>query len=202
MEFGADVVAYSATKLMDGQGRVLAGAVCGSEEWINETLLPFQRNTGPNISPFNAWVVHKGLETLSMRAHHQSRSAVVLGEFLEPRIVKAGGEMRHPGLASHPRQELAKAQMEATGPIFAFDVGSRERAFMILDALELIDISNNIGDARSLMCHPASTTHASLSEEARTDMGVTEGLLRINVGLEDIADLTEDMDRALTAAGV
>jgi len=202
MEFGADVVAYSATKLMDGQGRVLAGAVCGSEEWINETLLPFQRNTGPNISPFNAWVVHKGLETLSMRAHHQSRNAVVLGEFLEPRIIKAGGEMRHPGLASHQRHNLAKAQMEATGPIFAFDVGSRERAFMILDALELVDISNNIGDARSLMCHPASTTHASLSEEARTDMGVTEGLLRINVGLEDIADLTEDMDRALTAAGV
>ena len=202
MEFGADVVAYSATKLMDGQGRVLAGAVCGSEEWINETLMPFQRNTGPTISAFNAWVVHKGLETLSLRAHHQSRSAVVLGEFLEPRIVKAGGEMRHPGLASHPRHNIAKAQMEATGPIFAFDVGTRERAFKILDALELIDISNNIGDARSLMCHPASTTHANMGEEARTDMGVTDGLLRINVGLEDIADLTEDMDRALGAAGV
>ena len=202
MEFGADVVAYSATKLMDGQGRVLAGAICGSEEWVNETLMPFQRNTGPTIAAFNAWVVHKGLETLSMRAHHQSRSAVVLGEFLEPRIVKAGGVMQHPGLASHPRHNIAKAQMEATGPIFAFDVGTRERAFKILDALELVDISNNIGDARSLMCHPASTTHAGLSEEARADMGVTDGLLRINVGLEDIADLTEDMDRALAAAEI
>ena len=202
MDFGADVVAYSATKLMDGQGRVLAGAVCASQEWIDEVLLPFQRNTGPNLSPFNAWVVHKGLETLSLRAHHQSRSAVALGEFLEPRIVVSGGEMRHPGLPSHPRHELAKAQMEATGPIFAFDVGSRSRAFAILDALELIDISNNIGDARSLMCHPASTTHASMGEEARAEMGVTEGLLRINVGLEDIADLTEDMDRALKASGI
>ena len=202
MEFGADVVAYSATKLMDGQGRVLAGAVCGSQEWIDEVLLPFQRNTGPNISPFNAWVVHKGLETLSLRAHHQSRSAIALGEFLEPRVLKAGGEMRHPGLPSHPRHNLAKAQMEATGPIFAFDVGTRAKAFAILDALELVDISNNIGDARSLMCHPASTTHAGMTEDDRTEMGVTEGLLRINVGLEDIADLTEDMDRALKAAGV
>lgn len=202
LELGADVVAYSATKLMDGQGRVLAGAICGSEQWINEVLMPFQRNTGPTISAFNAWVVMKGLETLSLRAHHQSRSAVALGEFLEPRIVKAGGEMRHPGLASHPRHALAISQMEATGPIFAFDVGNRERAFAILDALELIDISNNIGDSKSLMCHPASTTHANMGAEARAEMGVTEGLLRINVGLEDIADLTEDMDRALTAAGI
>ena len=200
MEFGADVVAYSATKLMDGQGRVLAGAVCGSEEWIEEVLLPFQRNTGPNCAPFNAWVVLKGLETLSLRAHHQSQSAVKLGEFLEPRIAKSGGRMLHPGLPSHPRHNLALAQMEATGPIFAFDVGTRERAFAILDALELVDISNNIGDARSLMCHPASTTHANIGEEARADMGVTQGLLRINVGLEDIDDLREDLDAALGAA--
>ncbi len=202
MEFGADVVAYSATKLMDGQGRVLAGAICGTEEWVEETLLPFQRNTGPNLAPFNAWVVLKGLETLSMRAHAQSRSAVTLGEFLEPRVLKAGGHMLHPGLPSHPRHDLATLQMEATGPIFAFDVGTRERAFAVLDALELVDISNNIGDSRSLMCHPASTTHASVSEEARADMGVTDGLLRINVGLEDVADLTEDMDAALSKAGL
>lgn len=202
MEFGADVVAYSATKLMDGQGRVLAGAICGSQQWIDEVLMPFQRNTGPILSAFNAWVVHKGLETLSLRAHHQSRSAVALGEFLEPRIVKAGGHMRHPGLPSHPQHNLAVAQMDATGPIFAFDVGTRERAFTILDAMELVDISNNIGDARSLMCHPASTTHANMGDEARAEMGVTEGLLRINVGLEDIADITEDMDKALAAAGV
>ncbi len=202
LEFGADVIAYSATKLMDGQGRVLAGAVCGSEQWINEVLLPFQRNTGPNCSPFNAWVVHKGLETLNLRAHQQSANAVQLGEFLESRVQKAGGHMLHPGLASHPRHELATAQMDATGPIFAFDVGTRERAFQILDALQLIDISNNIGDARSLMCHPASTTHANMGDDGRAEMGVTEGLLRINVGLEDAQDLAEDLDQALAAAGI
>ncbi|MFU7529558.1 trans-sulfuration enzyme family protein [Qipengyuania sp. ASV99] len=202
LEFGADVVAYSATKLMDGQGRVLAGAICASEEWLTEVLMPFQRNTGPIISPFNAWVVLKGLETLSLRAHHQSRSAVALGEFLEPRVLRAGGTMRHPGLPSHPAHALAISQMDATGPIFAFDVGTRARAFAVLDALELIDISNNIGDSKSLMCHPASTTHANMGEDARAEMGVSEGLLRINVGLEDIADLIQDMDAALSAAGL
>ncbi|MEP2234384.1 MAG: aminotransferase class I/II-fold pyridoxal phosphate-dependent enzyme [Alteripontixanthobacter sp.] len=202
MEFGADVVAYSATKLMDGQGRVLAGAVCGSEEFINETLLPFQRNTGPNLAPFNAWVVHKGLETLGLRAHQQSSNALKLGEFMEHRIQKNGGVMLHPGLASHPRHELAMRQMDACGPIFSFTVKGREQAHAILDALELIDISNNIGDARSLMCHPASTTHAAMGEDAREEMGVVEGMLRINVGLEDADDIIEDMDRALTAAGL
>ena len=202
MEFGADVVAYSATKLMDGQGRVLAGAGCGTRQWIDEVLLPFQRNTGPNLAPFNAWVVHKGLETLALRAFRQSENAVALGEFLEPRVARAGGRMLHPGLASHPQHNLAREQMDATGPIFAFDVGSRQRAFAILDALELVDISNNIGDARSLLCHPASTTHAGMTEEARAEMGVTEGLLRINVGLEDVADIVEDMDRALAKAGI
>ena len=202
MEFGADVVAYSATKLMDGQGRVLAGAICASEEWMENVLLPFQRNTGPNCAPFNAWVVLKGLEALSLRAHRQSQSAVELGGFLEPRLEKAGGQILHPGLPSHPRHELALRQMEATGPIFSLDVGTRERAFALLNALELIDISNNIGDSRSLMCHPASTTHAGIEADARAQMGVTEGLLRINVGLEDVADLREDLDRALTAAGI
>jgi len=197
LNFGADVVAYSATKLMDGQGRVLAGAICGSEEWIEETLLPFQRNTGPNIAPFNAWVVMKGLETLGLRAHKQSENALELGKFVEPRVPR----MLHPGLPSHPRHELALRQMDAVGPIFAFDVESREKAFAILDALELVDISNNIGDARSLMCHPASTTHANMGEEARAEMGVTEGLLRINVGLEDVQDVIEDIDQALKQAG-
>ena len=113
-----------------------------------------------------------------------------------------GGRMLHPGLPSHPRHALAKSQIKATGPIFAFDVGMRERAFAVLDALQLIDISNNIGDARSLMCHPASTTHAGMEPEDRASMGVTEGLLRINVGLEDIEDLKEDVDQALRAAGI
>lgn len=198
LDFGADVVAYSATKLMDGQGRVLAGAVCGSEQWINEVLLPFQRNTGPNISPFNAWVVLKGLETLELRALRQSENAVALGAFIESRVPK----MLHPGLPSHPRHAMATAQMKATGPIFAFHVGDRATAFAVLDALQLVDISNNIGDARSLMCHPASTTHAGMTQDARDEMGVTEGLLRINVGLEDIEDLKEDLDQALRAAGL
>lgn len=204
LEMGADVVAYSATKLMDGQGRVLAGAVCGSKAFIDDVLLPFQRNTGPNLSPFSAWVVLKGLETLGLRAHAQSASALALGEFIEARLAPAGGRMLHPGLPSHPRHELAMRQMPGgTGPIFAFEVpGGRAQAFALLNALELIDISNNIGDARSLMCHPASSTHANMGPEAREEMGVTEGLLRINVGLEDIADLTEDLDRALTVAGL
>ena len=197
LDFGADVVAYSATKLMDGQGRVLAGAVCGSQQFVDELLLPFQRNTGPNISPFNAWVVLKGLETLSLRALRQSENAVALGKAIEDRVPR----MLHPGLASHPRHQMAVSQMVATGPIFAFDVGTREKAFAVLDALELIDISNNIGDARSLMCHPASTTHAGMTADAREEMGVTEGLLRINVGLEDIEDLVEDMGQALEKAG-
>jgi O-succinylhomoserine sulfhydrylase len=200
MEYGADVVAYSATKLMDGQGRVLAGAVCGSQQFVDDVLLPFQRNTGPNLSPFNAWVVLKGLETLAMRAKAQSVSALEIGKLVETRVAR----ILHPGLPSHPRHELAVRQMpDGTGPIFAFEVpGGREQAFAVLDALELVDISNNIGDSRSLMCHPASTTHAGLSAEARTEMGVTEGLLRINIGLEDVADIAEDLDQALSAAGL
>ncbi len=203
MEFGADVVAYSATKLMDGQGRVLAGAVCGSQEFIEEKLLPFQRNTGPNLAPFNAWVVLKGLETLSLRAHKQSENALKLGEHMERRLDGTGTVMLHSGLASHPRHDLAMRQMDACGPIFSFVVsGGRTQAHAILDALELIDISNNIGDARSLMCHPASSTHAAMGADARDEMGVSEGMLRINVGLEDVDDLIEDMDRSLSAAGL
>ena len=197
LDFGADVIAYSATKLMDGQGRVLAGAVCGTRQFIDEVLLPFQRNTGPNLAPFNAWVVLKGLETLAMRADRQSASALELGRFVEVRVDK----VLHPGLASHPRHALAMRQMKAAGSIFAFDVGTRERAFAVLDALALIDISNNIGDSRSLMCHPASTTHAGMTAEARAEMGVAEGLLRINIGLEDVEDLREDLDQALRTAG-
>lgn len=203
LEFGADVVAYSATKLMDGQGRVLAGAVCGSEQFINEVLLPFQRNTGPTLSPFNAWVVLKGLETLPLRAKAQSEVALSVGKAIEPRIAAAGGRVLHPGLPSHPQFALAQRQMDACGPIFSVILpGGRSQAHAFLDALEIVDISNNIGDARSLACHPASTTHAGLSAEVREDMGVVEGMVRINIGLEDVADLVEDFDRALSAAGV
>lgn len=197
LEFGADIVAYSATKLMDGQGRVLAGAVCGSDEWINGVLSPFQRNTGPICSPFNAWVVLKGLETLDLRAHRQSENALKVGRYVESRVLKVS----HPGLESFAQHELAAKQMDAFGPIFSFVVdGGREKAFAILDALELIDISNNIGDAKSLACHPASTTHNNMGPEARAEMGVEEGMIRLNVGLEHpddlIADLSQAFDRA------
>jgi O-succinylhomoserine sulfhydrylase len=198
MEFGADVVAYSATKLMDGQGRVLAGAVCGTKEFITAKLLAMQRHTGPNLSPFNAWVVLKGLETLDLRARRQSENALKVGRFLEGRVPR----INHPGLASHPQHNLAMEQMDACGPVFSFEVEDRAQAFVVLDALQLIDISNNIGDSRSLMCHNASTTHYSVSAEAREQMGVSEGMLRLNVGLEDSQDVIDDLDQALSKAGL
>ncbi len=198
MDFGADVVAYSATKMMDGQGRVLAGAVCSSAQFMEDKLLPFQRNTGPNCAPFNAWVVMKGLETLDLRIMRQSENALKVGRFLEGRVPR----MLHPGLASHPQHNLAMAQMKACGPIFSFEVADRAQAHALLDALELVDISNNIGDSRSLMTHPASTTHHGVGPETRAEMGVTEGMLRLNVGLEDPEDVIDDLGRALTAAGL
>lgn len=199
MEFGADVVAYSATKMMDGQGRVLAGALCGSETWINDVLLPFQRNTGPNLSPFNAWVVLKGLETLELRARQQSENAMIVGRFLEGRVPR----ILHPGLPSHPSHELAMKQMSACGPIFSFFVdGGRPQAMALVNALQLIDLSNNIGDTRSLITHPASTTHHGMGAQGRAEAGVEEGMLRINIGLEDPQDVIEDLDQALTAVGL
>ncbi|MBA2920144.1 aminotransferase class I/II-fold pyridoxal phosphate-dependent enzyme [Sphingomonas sp. MAH-20] len=198
MEFGADVVAYSATKLMDGQGRVLAGAVCGSEAFVNDVLLPFVRNTGPTLSPFNAWLVLKGLETLDIRAERQCRNALQVARFLEDRVPR----VLYPALASHPQHDLAMRQMAAGGTILSFYVRDRVQAHALLDGLELVDISNNIGDSRSLMTHPSSTTHMGVSEEVRDSMGITEGMLRLNVGLEDPADLIDDLDRALAAAGL
>lgn len=199
LEFGADVVAYSATKMMDGQGRVLAGAVTGSAQFINEVLLPFTRNTGPTLSPFNAWLVLKGLETLDLRIRRQSENALKVGEFLEKRVPR----MHFPALPSHPQHDLFVRQMDAAGPIFSFEVdGGRSQAHALLDALQLIDISNNIGDSRSLMTHPSSTTHSGVAEEKRLEMGVTEGMIRINVGLEDAEDLIADLDRALEKAGL
>ncbi len=199
MDFGADVVAYSATKMMDGQGRVMAGAVCGSADWINNVLLPFQRNTGPNIAAFNAWVVLKGLETLDLRIHKQSENALKVASFVEARVPR----LLYPFLPSHPQYDLAKKQMKAGGTIFSFHLdGGLTQAHALLDALELIDISNNIGDSRSLMCHPASTTHYGVGPETRADMGVGEGMLRFNVGLEDPDDLIDDLDQALRKAGL
>ncbi|SNS24750.1 O-succinylhomoserine sulfhydrylase [Sphingomonas laterariae] len=199
MDYGADVVAYSATKMMDGQGRVLAGAVCGTSEFIENTLLAFTRNTGPTLSAFNAWVVLKGLETLDLRINRQSANALKVAQFLEKRIPR----LLYPALASHPQHELACKQMSAGGTILALYLdGGRQQAHALLDALELVDISNNIGDSRSLMTHPCSTTHAGLTAEVRAEMGVEEGMLRLSVGLEDPEDVIEDLDRALRSIGL
>ena len=199
LDLGADVVAYAATKLMDGQGRVLAGAVCGDADFINGVLLPFQRNTGPTLSPFSAWVVLKGLETLELRAVKQAENALEVGRFLKGRVP----QIRHPGLPCHPQHELMKSQMVAAGSVFSFEIdGGREAAHAVLDALEMIDISNNIGDTKTLMTHPSSTTHSSLSEEVRQTMGISQGMLRISVGLEDPLDVIEDLDRALAKVGL
>ncbi|MET0136995.1 MAG: aminotransferase class I/II-fold pyridoxal phosphate-dependent enzyme [Sphingobium sp.] len=198
MDFGADVVAYSATKMMDGQGRVLAGAICGTEEFIVDTLLPFHRNTGPTLAPFNAWVVLKGLETLDLRIRRQSENALKVAKFLEGRVAK----VLYPGLDSHPQHALAMQQMAMAGPIFSLYVGGgRAEAHGLLNGLALVDISNNIGDSRSLMTHPASTTHYGMAEAARLEVGITEDMLRLNVGLEDPDDVIEDLDRALASIG-
>ena len=199
LEHGADIVAYSATKLMDGQGRVLAGAVVGSEKWINDTYLAFARHTGPNLSPFNAWVVLKSLETLDLRVRRQCDNALKLATWLSSRVPR----LVYPGLPSHPQHQLALRQMKAGGTIIAMHLdGGRSQAYALLDALKLVDISNNLGDSRSLMTHPASTTHASVSDAVRAEMGITDGMLRLSVGLEDVDDLIDDFDQALKAAGM
>jgi len=198
LDLGADIVAYSATKLMDGQGRVLAGAVVGSEKWMNDTYLAFARHTGPNLSPFNAWVVLKSLETLDLRVRRQCDNALKVATYLASRVPN----LVYPGLASHPQHELALRQMKAGGTIIAMHLEDRAQAHALLDALQLIDISNNLGDSRSLMTHPASTTHYSVSAEVRAEMGITEGMLRLSIGLEDADDLIDDLGQALSAAGL
>lgn len=198
LELGADIVAYSATKLMDGQGRVLAGAVVGSEKWMNDTYLAFARHTGPNLSPFNAWVVLKSLETLDLRVRRQCDNALKVATFLASRV----SNLVYPGLASHPQHDLARRQMKAGGTIIAMHLDDRAQAHALLDALQLIDISNNLGDSRSLMTHPASTTHYSVSEAVRAEMGISEGMLRLSIGLEDPDDLIDDLGQALGAAGL
>lgn len=199
MEHGADVVAYSATKLMDGQGRVLAGAVLGSEQWMNDVYLAFARHTGPNLSPFNAWLILKSLETLDLRVSRACENAHKVATFLQGRVART----LYPGLASHPQHALAMRQMSKGGTIIAIHLeGGRAAAHGLLDALQLIDISNNLGDSRTLMTHPATTTHASVSAPVQAEMGITEGMLRLSVGLEDPQDLIDDLDQALASIGV
>ncbi|MFQ3667219.1 MAG: aminotransferase class V-fold PLP-dependent enzyme, partial [Sphingomonadaceae bacterium] len=198
LELGADVVATSATKLMDGQGRVLAGAIVGSRSFMTDVLLPFVRHTGPNLSPFNAWVVLKALETLPLRVERACANALQVAQFLAGRV-----PTRYPGLASFPQHALAMRQMAAGGTIITVELaGGRAQAHALLDALRLVDISNNLGDSKTLMTHPASTTHHSVSAEVRAEMGISEGMLRLSVGLEDPQDLVEDLDQALKAIGL
>lgn len=202
LELGADVVVYSTTKHMDGQGRCLGGCVLGTESFVEDTLLPFIRNTGPTASPFNAWVMLKGLETLELRLERMNDNAARIADYLADHT---GLERVHyPGRRDFPQHELAMRQMNGKGgSIIAFHApAGREQAFAILDALRIIDISNNIGDAKSLMTHPASTTHQGVAPEVRAEVGIGEGMLRLSVGLEHVDDLIEDLAQALAEAGV
>ncbi len=195
---GADVVVYSATKHIDGQGRALGGIILGPSELVNGQVKHLVRNTGPTMSPFNAWVMLKGLETLSLRVRHQTASALTIAERLEqhPRVRR----VLHPWLPSHPQHDLARRQMLGGGTIVTVEVdGGQAEAFAVLDSLRLVDISNNLGDAKSLITHPATTTHRRLGPEGRAAQGITDGVVRLSVGLEDTDDLLDDLDQALSA---
>jgi O-succinylhomoserine sulfhydrylase len=198
LELGADVVVYSATKHIDGQGRVLGGAILGSQQYFKDHLSLFYRHTGPSMSAFNAWLLLKGLETLELRIERQCRTAEAIARYLEahPRIPR----VIYPGLPSHPQHELARRQMKAGGTLVAFDIpGDKESCFRFLDALRLVDISNNLGDSKSLITHPATTTHSRLKPEERAALGIGDGLVRLSAGLEAEADLIADLERALQA---
>ena len=195
LKLGADVVMYSATKHIDGQGRVLAGAILGSFSYIHEHLLPFVRHTGPSLSPFNAWVLVKSLETMEMRVRRMSENAQVIAEYLEKR--KEIKSVRYPGLPSHPDYALAQRQMSGGGSTIGIEfAGTAKDAFKVMNALRVIDISNNLGDSKSLITHPASTTHRRLSPEVQLEMGITPSVVRLSVGLEHIDDLIKDLDQA------
>jgi O-succinylhomoserine sulfhydrylase len=196
LELGADVIVYSGTKHMDGQGRVLGGAIVSTKAFKEEKLKPFLRHTGPSLSPFNAWVLLKGLETLKLRVEAQSSSALAIADYLS--AVKVVDRVLYPTLDSHKGSDIAKRQMKSGGTMVTFEVaGGKDRAFDVLRKLRLIDISNNLGDAKSLMTHPASTTHRNIGPEARAMMGITDGMLRLSVGLEDVKDLMDDLKQAL-----
>ena len=196
LQFGADVVVYSATKHIDGQGRTLGGAVLGTREFIDGPVKNLMRHTGPAMSPFNAWVLVKGLETLSLRVEKQAASALAVAQSLEahPRVTR----VVYPWLESHPQHELARRQMSGGGTVVTFEVdGGKAEAFAVMNALRIVDISNNLGDAKSMVTHPATTTHRRLTPEARAAIGITDGTVRISVGLEDVRDLVEDLHRGL-----
>lgn len=199
MPLGADIVIYSTTKHVDGHGRCLGGVVLSDQDFVDEHLGNFLRQTGPCLSPFNAWVMLKGLESLPLRVARQSESAAIIADHLaEARGITA---VAYPGRPDHPQYELARRQMEHGGPMVAFRIaGGKEAAFRFMNALEIIKISNNLGDAKSLIAHPATTTHQRLSEEARAELDIGGDLLRLSVGLEDVADLIADIEQALRIA--
>lgn len=198
LELGADVVMYSATKHIDGQGRVLAGALLGSFEYIYEKLIPFTRHTGPSLSAFNAWVLVKSLETMDLRVTRMCENAQTIAEFLETR--KEIKSVRYPGLASHPDRDVIKKQMKAGGTTIGIEfAGTQKDAFRFMDALRVIDISNNLGDSKSLVTHPASTTHRRLGPDVLLEMGITPSVIRLSVGLEHIDDLLKDITQALNS---
>ncbi|MCH9011611.1 MAG: O-succinylhomoserine sulfhydrylase [Proteobacteria bacterium] len=198
LELGADVVMYSTTKHIDGQGRTLGGAILGSQRFVDDHLRMFLRHTGPSLSPFNAWVLVKALETLELRVERHCRNALELARFLEG--CEGVTRVLYPDLDSHPQVALARRQMRGGSSIIAFEVeGGKARAFRFLNALGLVDIANNLGDAKSLITHPATTTHQRLSAERRAELGIGDGLVRISVGLEDVEDVKEDLAQALLA---
>jgi len=198
LELGADLVIHSATKYLDGQGRVIAGAVAGPKALVGEPMTAFLRTAGPTLSPFNAWVVLKGLETLELRMRAQSAAALELARWLETR--KEVDKVHYPGLPSHPQHELAKRQQRAAGAVLSFEVkGGRAAAWRVIDSTRLVSLTANLGDVKTTIVHPASTTHGRISPEARAAAGIGEGLIRLAVGLEAVADLKEDLRRGLEA---
>ncbi|MEO8300280.1 MAG: O-succinylhomoserine sulfhydrylase [Rhizomicrobium sp.] len=199
MEFGAHIVVHSSTKFIDGQGRALGGAILCHQDFLDENLQQYLRNTGPTLSPFNAWLHLKSLETLELRMKQHCENALALADFLAGQ--KKVTRVLYPFRADHPQHNLAKSQMDGGGGVVSFEVeGGKPAAFKFLNALQLIDISNNLGDAKSLLTHPETTTHQKLTPQARADAGVTSGLLRLSVGLEDTDDLCEDLEQALKIA--
>lgn len=199
LDHGADIVVYSTTKHIEGQGRVMGGAILGPTELVGGPIQTLLRHTGPAMSPFNAWVTLKGLETLTLRVEKQAESALDLARHLEadPRVAR----VFHPWLESHPQHELARRQMSGGGTMVTFTLdGGKEQAFAFMNALQIVDISNNLGDTKSLTTHPATTTHRRLPEEARLASGITDGTIRLSVGLEDVEDLRGDLARGFAAA--
>jgi O-succinylhomoserine sulfhydrylase len=196
LKLGADVVVYSCTKHMDGQGRVLGGAILGTKKWINDILQPFIRNTGPALSPFNAWILLKGIETLALRVDAASKAAAAIADFLaeQPGVTRVWYPMR----ADHPQQALALKQMTAGGTVVTFEVaGGKDGAFQVMNGFQLIAVSNNLGDSKSLATHPATTTHMRIGEQERTRLGITDGVIRVSIGLEDPDDIKDDLRQAL-----